>query len=192
MNILYNIPLFLTITRLITSSILPIFLVWLLPYGMPWNYILGLIFAMLGLTDFFDGLLARRYQQETMLGRLLDPVADKFLVFSTAIALVYLHKVTWSWAMLVIARDVLVMGLREISLTQGFSVPVAWSGKIKTVLQFTYLMIVILNPYKMYDQAPLLFIIQNGFLLASFVMTIYSAIVYCQDFYRKYSLSSRQ
>lgn len=147
---------------------------------------------LLGFTDFLDGYLARRYQQETVIGKLLDPVADKFLVFSTAIALVYLRKIFFYWPVIVIARDVFVMGLREISLTQGFSVPVAWQGKLKTVLQLSYLGIVIINPYPELITTPFILSLENGLLVTSLMVTIYSAIIYYQNFYSKYLLFSKK
>lgn len=189
----FNIPLFLTGLRLIISPLLPVLLVQFLPLGIPgWHTTLGVLFLILGLTDFLDGYIARKYQQETILGKLLDPVADKFLVLSTAIALVYLQKIFFYWAIIVIARDVFVMGLREVSLTRGFSVPVAWQGKVKTMLQLSYLAVVILNPWTDSEQAPVWFTLEYTLLYASLAITLYSAFTYYQDFYNKYLLSSQK
>lgn len=189
----FNLPLILTGLRLIISPLLPILLVFFLPRGgTDWNLTLGFLFLILGFTDFLDGYLARRYKQETILGKLLDPVADKFLVFSTAIALVYLQKIFFYWAIIVIARDVFVMGLREVSLSYGFSVPVAWQGKLKTTLQFIYLAVVILNPYSLYEQAPFLLTIQYTLAIVSLMITVYSAATYYQDFYNQYLFFSKK
>jgi CDP-diacylglycerol--glycerol-3-phosphate 3-phosphatidyltransferase len=183
----FNIPLLLTGSRLVIAPLFPLLLVHFLPLGSAgWDSTLGLLFLVLGLTDFLDGYIARKYQQETVLGKLLDPVADKFLVFSTAIALVYLQKISYYWAIIVVARDVFVMGLREISLMRGFSVPVAWQGKVKTMLQLSYLAAVILNSYTEYEQAPWMFIFHYILLYASLGITLYSAITYYQTFYAKY------
>jgi CDP-diacylglycerol--glycerol-3-phosphate 3-phosphatidyltransferase len=189
----FNIPLFLTGVRLVISPLLPFLLVLFLPSeGSGWNITLGLLFIILGFTDFLDGYLARRYQQETILGKLLDPVADKFLVFSTAIALVYLQKIFFYWAIIVIARDVFVMGLREVSLSYGFSVPVSWQGKLKTALQFIYLAVVIMNPYHLYEDAPLLFSVQYILSVVSLIVTVYSAATYYQDFYNQYLIFAKK
>lgn len=189
----FNIPLFLTGTRLIISPLLPLLLVKFLPSGVQgWHTTLGILFLILGLTDFLDGYIARKYKQETILGKLLDPVADKFLVLSTAIALVYLQKIFFYWAIIVIARDVFVMGLREVSLTRGFSVPVAWQGKLKTMLQLSYLAVVILNPWTEYEQAPVWLGIEYILFYLSLGITLYSAFTYYQDFYHKYLLSSQK
>jgi CDP-diacylglycerol--glycerol-3-phosphate 3-phosphatidyltransferase len=90
-----NTPTRLTLIRLIFSPLfLPLVLVYFLPYNNQIiNGILALVFVLLSLTDFFDGYLARKYNQETALGRALDPLADKFLFFSTLIALVTIQKV---------------------------------------------------------------------------------------------------
>ena len=84
----YNLPTLLTLARLILSPvILPGLLVVLLPFNLlPINMVLAAIFAAFGLTDYFDGYFARKHDQVTPLGRLLDPVADKLLVTSTLVA----------------------------------------------------------------------------------------------------------
>jgi CDP-diacylglycerol--glycerol-3-phosphate 3-phosphatidyltransferase len=141
-----NIPTFLTIIRLVSSLlILPFLLVYLLPlpYVAP-KIILALFFAFVSLTDFFDGYLARRFGQETLLGRLLDPIADKFLLYATLTALVYLQRVYFYWAVLFIGREFLVTSLREIALSFNFSLRVIRTAKLKTILQMTYCTWVIL------------------------------------------------
>jgi CDP-diacylglycerol--glycerol-3-phosphate 3-phosphatidyltransferase len=146
----YNIPLVLTITRLLVSPlVLPIVFVYLLPYNsLVINSCLALIFVLIGLTDFFDGYLARRYNQETMLGRLLDPVADKCLVYATLIALVAAGKIFFYWAIIIIGREFLVMGLRLVAAEQNKSISVSFMGKVKTAVHMLCLTWLILNPYQ--------------------------------------------
>lgn len=145
-------PTILTLIRLIVSPlILPILLVAFLPQN---NYLinalLALFFACLSLTDFFDGYLARRLQQETQFGRLLDPMADKALVYATLIALLAIHKIYFYWVVLLIGRDFFMMGLRSIALEHGFSIHVMYHARIKTVIQMSWLAVIILNPYQQY------------------------------------------
>jgi len=184
----YNIPLFLTGMRLVLALVFPIALVTVIPFDVPmFHAAVAICFLALGLTDMLDGYLARRYQQETLLGKLLDPVADKFLVFSTAVTLVYLQKIFFYWAIVVIARDVFVMGLREVALSSGFSVPVAWHGKLKTLVQLGYLGLVIAYPHVTCAQSAYL---SSGIYLLfiiSLVITVYSAIGYYRDFYARYA-----
>ena len=79
----------LTLIRLIVGPVVMPALLW---YGLPHrcysvNIVMAAVFGMFGLTDFLDGYLARRFTQETELGKFLDPIADKALVFSTVISL---------------------------------------------------------------------------------------------------------
>ncbi len=138
----------LTYIRLIGSPIiLPFFLVYLLPYNIFWiNCSLAILFFLFGLTDFFDGYLARKYNQVTAMGAMLDHVADKFLLYSTLIALVAAHKLYFFWAIIWIGREFFIMTLRQIALENNFSITVSSYGKLKTVTQITCLTFVIINP----------------------------------------------
>jgi CDP-diacylglycerol--glycerol-3-phosphate 3-phosphatidyltransferase len=144
-----SLPMILTFIRLIGSPlILPFFLVYLLPYNVLWlNYSLATLFFLFGLTDFFDGYLARKYDQVTPIGAMLDHVADKFLLYSTLIALVAAHKLYFFWAILWIGREFFIMALRQIALENNFVIAVSSYGKLKTALQVACLTFVIINPY---------------------------------------------
>ncbi len=139
----------LTLIRLIISPLLvPMLIVYILPmHSFACNIHLALLFIFLSLTDFFDGYLARRYKQETALGRLLDPIADKFLLFSSLIGLVYVHRLYFYWAIIFIGREFFIMSLREVALSYGFSITVSWWGKVKTMTQNLFITFVIINPY---------------------------------------------
>jgi len=106
------------------------------------------LFCLLALTDFFDGYLARKFKQETTFGRVLDPIADKFLLYATLVALLAAHKIFFYWVILFIGREFFMMGLRHIALENSFSVPVVLLGKIKTTCQMIMLCVIILNPYQ--------------------------------------------
>jgi len=141
----------LTLFRLICSPlILPFFLVYLLPYNnFVINNALAGLFLCFGATDFFDGYFARKYHQVTKIGATLDHIADKFLLYSVLIALVAVDKLYFFWAIIWIGREFLVMGLRQFSLENNFSVVVSSWGKLKTVLQIMSLTIIIVNPYQL-------------------------------------------
>lgn len=140
-----SLPLKLTLTRLILAPlILPLLLVWLLPYNnFLLNAVLMLIFLACGATDFLDGYLARRNNQESELGKMLDPIADKLFVCSVLIALLAAGKIAFMWVILLIGRELFIMGLRQVT-----AVPVSYFGKCKTVLQIAALAIIIVNPYQ--------------------------------------------
>lgn len=188
-----NIPLQLTLIRLIVSPlILPLGMVYLLPYNNVFiNCIMALFFVVLGLTDFFDGYLARKYNQETVVGKALDPLADKFLFFSALIALVFLHKIYFYWAILLIGREFFIMGLRILALEQNFDIPVSWIGKVKTLFQSLYIMSAILNIMPL--QIPVAFgmSVQNALLVGSLLFSLGSAYSYYVSFMAKFSLINR-
>jgi len=151
--------------------------------SFPINSCLAILFLFLSLTDFFDGFLARRYNQVTILGSLLDPIADKFLLFSTLVTLVSVGKVFFYWAILFITREFFIMGLRYISLEQGFKIPVVISAKLKTWFQTGYMVIAILNPHNN------LFLSQNSWnmietilLATALIFSIFSASLYFNVF----------
>ena len=136
-----NLPTLLTLFRLVVS---PLCLPFLMVYGLPYHniyltYAIAIFFMILGFTDFLDGYLARKFKQVTFLGCALDPIADKFLLFSALISLVVLHKIYFYWAIIFIGREFFIMGLRIVALENNLSVPVSKLGKLKTLLQLFYI-----------------------------------------------------
>lgn len=107
------------------------------------------LFAAAGVTDFLDGYLARVWSQQSTLGRMLDPIADKLLVAATLLVLVADRTIAgWSlWAAIVIlSREILVSGLREFLSDLRVSVPVSNVAKYKTTLQLVALGFLIAGP----------------------------------------------
>jgi CDP-diacylglycerol--glycerol-3-phosphate 3-phosphatidyltransferase len=96
----------------------------------------GILFAVAAATDFFDGYLARRWKQESVLGAFLDTTADKLLVTGALLGLVTIDRVSVWAALIIIFREIAVMGLRGIvAVTGGLVRPSMW-GKIKAAAQF--------------------------------------------------------
>lgn len=96
------------------------------------------IFIAAAITDFLDGYLARAWQQQSALGRMLDPIADKLLVASCLLVLVDDRTIQgWSVvaAVIILCREILVSGLREFLAELRVSVPVTWLAKWKTAAQ---------------------------------------------------------
>lgn len=184
-----NFPTFLTLIRLIVSPlVLPVLLVYLLPFNIFWlNSLLAFLFFMMSITDFFDGYFARKYNQETTLGKLLDPLADKFLTYSALIALLAAGKIYFYWVILLIGREFFVMGLRNVALEYKFSIFVSGSAKIKTALLMMCITFIILNPYQslgfkeMYWNGTELLLI--GITL---MFSLFSAQNYYSEFLRNY------
>ena len=94
----------------------------------------GWLFGLAAATDFFDGWLARKYQVESIIGKLLDPLADKLLVVSTLIVLVEKHKFAAWIAVALIVRDLGINAVRVSAIEDNISIPSGSLGKIKTIL----------------------------------------------------------
>ena len=108
-----------------------------------------IIFVAAAITDFFDGYLARAWQQQSALGRMLDPIADKLLVAVSLLVLVADGTISgWSlWAaVIILSREILVSGLREFLGGVAVSVPVSRLAKWKTTVQMVALSFLLIGP----------------------------------------------
>jgi CDP-diacylglycerol---glycerol-3-phosphate 3-phosphatidyltransferase len=132
----------ITIARIL---LIPVFLVLLLS-GIPHPYndiAAAAVFALAAGTDKLDGYVARRTKSITTLGQFLDPLADKLLIASALIALVGMDRVSAWVATVIIVREIAVSVLRIVGVSQGVSIPADRYGKLKTVLQTTYIIYVL-------------------------------------------------
>ncbi len=107
------------------------------------------IFVAAAITDFFDGYLARAWEQQSALGTMLDPIADKLLVAGVLLMLAADHTIhgphLWA-AIIILSREVLVSGLREFLGQLQVSVPVTWLAKWKTAIQLVAIGFLIAGP----------------------------------------------
>lgn len=178
-----NLPNWLTIIRLVVSPLtLPLLLVYFLPHNIVWiNIGLAFLFVLFGLTDFFDGYLARRFDQETSLGKMLDPIADKFLVYSTLVALLAVGKIFFYWVIIFIGREFFVMGLRSVALEHNLSISVSLLGKVKTFFQMVLLTWIIVNPYQKFGLRA--YPVWNGGELWLLIITLALSVISAQLYY---------
>ena len=132
---IFKIPNILTIGRLIMVPVLVFF--FYLP-GQFGDWLTCGIFVLASFTDFVDGFLARLLKQQTKLGELLDPIADKILVVTALVLLVMnnlIQDLSVIAAIIIICREILVSGLREYLAKFKLRMPVSQLAKIKTFLQ---------------------------------------------------------
>jgi CDP-diacylglycerol--glycerol-3-phosphate 3-phosphatidyltransferase len=94
------------------------------------------VFTVAAGTDFVDGYLARKYDIETVLGKLMDPIADKALVTTALVMLIPLHKIPAWVCLLIICREIIVTGFRGLVATTGKVVAAGKIGKIKSNFQY--------------------------------------------------------
>jgi CDP-diacylglycerol--glycerol-3-phosphate 3-phosphatidyltransferase len=105
------------------------------------------LFALAAMTDFFDGVLARRWKRTSSLGSFLDTTADKLLVSGVLLALVAVERVSPWIAFVIVGRELLIMGLRgAVSLTDGSVVAPSLWGKWKATVQFVAITAAIWRP----------------------------------------------
>jgi cardiolipin synthase len=131
-----NLPNVLTYARLAAVPLVVALLFWPRDDWMRWAALA--IFIGAGITDYFDGYFARAYAQQSALGRMLDPIADKLLVAACLLMLVNSRTIQGMhlWAAIVIlCREILVSGLREYLAALRVSVPVTRLAKWKTTIQ---------------------------------------------------------
>jgi len=137
---LFNLPNLLTYGRIAAVPAVVVLLFWPHEFWFRWAA-LG-VYAAAAVTDFFDGYLARAWSQQSALGRMLDPIADKLLVAACLVMLVADGSIrSYSiWAAIVIlTREILVSGLREFLAELRVSVPVTTLAKWKTTTQLVAL-----------------------------------------------------
>jgi CDP-diacylglycerol---glycerol-3-phosphate 3-phosphatidyltransferase len=127
-----NLPNTLTVIRIL---LVPVVVVALLDETPNGDAIAAAVFALAALTDTLDGYIARQRDAVTTFGKLMDPIADKLLVAAALIALVSLNRLAAWIAMVIIAREFAVTGLRMVAAEQGVVIQASWLGKLKTTLQ---------------------------------------------------------
>jgi CDP-diacylglycerol--glycerol-3-phosphate 3-phosphatidyltransferase len=127
-----NLPNLLTFSRLL---LIPIFVLLFSQPTPERSLAAATVFGIAAITDLLDGYLARRRSEVTRLGRLLDPIADKLLVISGLILLVEFQRVSAIVAILMIAREVAVTGIRAISAAEGIVLSAETIGKYKMTAQ---------------------------------------------------------
>lgn len=147
-----------------------------------------LIAVLAGVTDFFDGKIARRYKCESDFGRLMDPLADKIFIAATYVMMVD-YRIVPAWIVVVVlAREFLVTGLRLLAIGDGVVIAADKSGKFKTAFQMFALLIggagwVKLWGFNIYE--PTVWKLWYAVLLLVAFSTVYSGVSY---FVRNYKL----
>jgi len=180
---IFNIPNILAFTRLLLAPVMFLFLVnqdatifdgihpsWL-------NYIAAFIFVLASATDFFDGYIARTFDQITVLGSILDPLADKMLTLAGFLGLMMLGSAS-PWAVfLIITRELFITGLRVSAVSQGLNISASWMGKVKTVVQMIAIGFLLMG-----------WIGGEILLWIAVVLTLYSGYEYVRDFFKNTKL----
>lgn len=129
-----------------------------------------IIFVGAAITDYFDGVIARKYNMITNLGKLIDPLADKLLVISALVVLTKYEQISLWIVLIIIFREQLITGLRAIVAAEGIVIAAETLGKWKTTTQMIALSIIVL--------IPLPYIVNNILLIIPTILTVQSGMEY--------------
>ena len=137
------------------------------------DYFAGLVFVIASVTDFFDGFIARSWNQMTKLGGILDPLADKMLVLAGFLGLMVIDRADVWAVFLILSREFFITGLRVVAVAEGKNVASTMVGKVKTVAQMFAIGFLIMNwPYA------------TTLLWFAVALTLYSGFEYTRDYFK--------
>ena len=183
-------PNLLTVLRIIFASLIALILIF---FDSKIAYFISFIlFSLAGITDYFDGWLARKKGQISDLGRMLDPIADKILVISTFIILMsnnVIEGFNAIAAFIIIYREIFISGLREFLGNKSLVVKVTKLAKWKTAIQFITILVFlgsqVINNFYMYTDIINIFIEFTCTLLIwiTYLISLYTGINYLRTSY---------
>ena len=184
-----NVPNILTIARIFIT---PIFLAVILMDTLPHKFLIAcVIFSIGSITDAVDGHLARKNNQITNFGKFLDPIADKILTTSALLAFMSMGLCNIWIVTLVLTREFAIASVRMIAAAGGVVIPANIWGKIKTVSQMVFTILIMLlgetweiisnTNAVLFAKLPDLSLISNGLLWITAILTVISGIIYLND-----------
>lgn len=154
-----------------------------------WDLMAAIVFAIAGITDYFDGYIARSRKLVTVYGKLMDPLADKFLVVCSLIMLQNLGRIHPIVVMLLVCRELGITSLRALASAEGVIISASGGGKWKTLTQMFAI------PFMMVKQGLFgipLFPIGVALLYLSLAMSLWSAKDYALDFFKVVAENRKQ
>ena len=179
---LTNLPNLVTMSRVV---MIPFILIFIDNFNPLRSFIASMLYLVAAAGDFLDGYLARSRGQVSMLGKFLDPLADKLLVTAVLVYMVALSRVPAWIVVVLIGRDLAISGLRSIAAAQGLVIAASDGGKIKTALQLVAIMMLLV-----YFRYPVLgtsimldyYVVGNWILFISMGVSLFSGVQYLRHF----------
>ena len=176
-----NLPNTLTVLRLVC---IPLVVLCLNFQGRWGSFLAALLVGLAFITDILDGFFARKYDSITVLGKFLDPLADKILVSVTMIMLIPMGRIPAWIVMVIIAREMAVTGLRSIAVSEGIVIQASSLGKYKTIFQAVATICLCLH----YEYVYINFhVVGMTYLWGALILTIWSACAYFSKFAKVFS-----
>ncbi len=186
-----NLPNILTLARV---AAIPLLVVLMLSDSREAGFWAAALFGVAAVTDFIDGWLARKWGVVTVLGKFLDPLADKLIVMAALIMLIPFNRIP-AWAVfLLLAREIIITGLRSIASSEGIVIDASDLGKYKTIYQMAAIPGLLLH-YDYYwffgVQSELLHVNMHNYGIALFyislALTLWSGFDYLHKFFRVFA-----
>lgn len=185
-NLLPHLPNILTLLRIL---LIPPLVVILFSPSRSAGFFAALLFAVASATDWLDGYLARRMEIVTLLGKFLDPIADKLMVMAALIMILPFGRVPAWMVLVILGREIVITGLRSIASSEGVVIAASRLGKYKTIFQIVAILGLLLhydyywffgirNPYLYADMHN----VGIFFLWIATIITIWSGIDYLVRF----------
>ena len=183
---LWNLPNMLTLGRV---AIIPLFVLYTYYADPLHSFLAAVIFACAAITDILDGWLARRMNLVTVLGKFMDPLADKLIVMAALVMLTRLGRVASGVVIILIAREFIVSGLRAIAGGEGLVLQASQGGKWKTAIQVFGIMALLIHYSHPIDFLFGTWVIDfnavgTWLLYVSIIWSVTSAVGYFQDFWQ--------
>ncbi len=173
-NRVQHLPNLITAVRFLLTALLAVLLMFEQTRSI--GFFSWLIFTIAAATDWVDGYVARRYGAVTVLGKLMDPLADKVLVTAALIMLIPLGRLPAWVALMILSREMMVTGLRGVASASGVVVAASGLGKIKSIMQYIGLGTLIF-PLGIVP-IPYLHQIGLGLVYVALVLTVWSGLDY--------------
>ncbi len=170
-----NLPNLLTLSRILS---VPLIIVLLYSSNRWLNLFTALLVTAAAITDGLDGYMARKYGYESDLGKLLDPLADKILILSTMVMLVYLHRAPAWIVCLILCRETAITGLRAMAADRGKVIGASVMAKYKTTFQTVAIVALVIHYQFLGADAHAVGIF---FLWIAFVYTMWTGYNYFRD-----------
>ena len=182
MNWMKNLPNQLTVSRIVLISVFVLLanidaskinFVYISPAVSHTCHVIAYIIAIIaGITDWFDGYLARKNNLVTNFGKFMDPLADKLLVCSAMICMIDLKRLPAWFVIIIIAREFIISGFRLIAAENGIVIAANYWGKFKTASQMIMIILLLIDLGGVFD------ILEQIFIWLSLALTVISLITY--------------
>lgn len=176
---IFNLPNSITMLRV---GVIPVLFLLLLDPGRIFSLFIAIMFIVAALTDVLDGYIARKYNIVTKMGKLMDPIADKLIISTAMILLIPLGRIPAWIVVIMIARDVIVDGIRSFSSAEGRIIDASSLGKKKTLCQVIGVSALLIHyPFLGLDAQ----FVGTAIIYLALILSVWSGVDYALKFHRQ-------